>query len=47
MGRRAGWLLGVLLLLAGASAQAAVTVSRGEYHGWAGVYRLSNGTVDL
>ena len=33
--------------MAGCSAQAAVTVSQGEYHGWAGVYRLSNGTVDL
>jgi hypothetical protein len=47
MGRRGTWVLGVLLLLVGASAQAAVTVSRGEYHGWADVYRLSNGTVDL
>lgn len=47
MRRRAGWALGMLFLAAASSAHAVVTVSQGEYHGWAGVYRLSNGTVDL
>jgi hypothetical protein len=36
-----------LLLLLGRPGRAAVTVSQGEYHGWSGVYRLTNGTVDL
>lgn len=47
MGRRNGWGLATLLLIVGSSAQAAVTVSQEEYHGWPGAYRLSNGTVDL
>ncbi len=47
MGRRIHWVLGALLLVQGSVGHAAVTVSQGEYHGWAGVYRLSNGTVDL
>ena len=44
---RIGWVLGMLLILVGSSARAAVTVSREAYHGWPGAYRLSNGTVDL
>ena len=47
MGRRKEWVSAILLLIVGSSAQAAVTVSQEEYHGWSGVYRLSNGTVDL
>ena len=46
MGRWIGWALGRVADRGGA-AQAAVTVSQGEYHGWTGAYRLSNGTVDL
>ncbi|MCW3054978.1 MAG: hypothetical protein JWN14_4148 [Chthonomonadales bacterium] len=45
--RQTWWVLGVLLILAGSSARGEVTVSREEYHGWEGAYRLSNGTVDL
>ncbi len=47
MGRRTGWAFVTLLMLAAHSAQAAVTVTQGEYHGWSGVYRLMNGTVEL
>ena len=48
MRRWTKWSAFVLILsIAGSSAHATVTVSQVEYHGWSGVYRLSNGTVDL
>lgn len=47
MGRQMDPVLVSLLLMAGSIAHAAATVKQGEYHGWSGVYRLSNGTVDL
>jgi hypothetical protein len=39
--------LSFLLILLCGSARADVTASRIDYHGWAGAYRLTNGTVEL
>jgi hypothetical protein len=39
--------LSFLILFLCGSVRAEVTVKRIDYHGWAGAYRLSNGTVEL
>jgi hypothetical protein len=44
--RRGWWWMSALVVLSG-GAEAKVTVTRVNYHGWAGAYRLSNGTVEV